>query len=77
MCQPHIVVHECTSHFAQWLFKEYLPEYDMHQFVAPENSVEKETLGASTSGFQSGSWLLSPTQFGWPCFRPRPACSFF
>ena len=67
-CRPHGVTHECTSFFSQFLFDTYLPEYKVHRFAVPENREQRSCLRA---GFQSDTWLLSPHQFGWPCFRPR------
>ena len=57
-----LAVHECTAKFGAWLFKRYLHEhFELHNFVFDD---------ADTHHEQSG--LLSPHQFGWPAYRPRP-----
>ena len=66
--KPAGVTHECTSFFSQFLFDEFLPEYQVHRIAVPKNQEQRSALKA---GFQSGTWLLSPHQMGWPCFRPR------
>lgn len=65
--RPQIVTHECTSFFSQFLFDEFLPEYRVHRLSAPDD-LQHSALRA---GFQSGTWLVSPHQMGWPCYRPR------
>ena len=66
--RPHVVTHECTSLFSQFLFGKFLTGYTVHQIQPPQVVQQHSALKA---GFQSNTWLLSPHQFGWPCFRPR------
>ena len=66
--QPDLVVHECTSHFAASLFDEFLPEMERHRIQPPQGKQQASSISA---GYMSGTWLLSPNQFGWPCYRPR------
>ena len=66
--QPEITTHECTSYFSQFLFDKYLPEFTVHRISVPGDEGQRSALRA---GFQSNTWLLSPHQVGWPCFRPR------
>lgn len=65
--RPQVVTHECTSFFSQFLFDEFLPQYKVHRLSAPDD-LQHSALRA---GFQSGTWLVSPHQMGWPCYRPR------
>ena len=68
--KPDLIVHECTSFFSQFLFDTFLSDYCVNRFATPENKQQRSALKA---GFQSGTWLLSPHQFGWPAYRPRLA----
>ena len=66
--QPQVVTHECTSYFGQYLFEKFLPGYKVHRISMPPDA---DKLGPLKAGFQSETWLLSPHQMGWPCYRPR------
>ena len=67
-CKPALIIHECTSFFAQWLFGQFLPEYTVNKVDPPEG---KEQLGVLSAGFASGTWLLSPHQFWLACLSSK------
>lgn len=67
--KPQVVTHECTSYFSQFLFDMFLEDlYTIHRIQAPADGHQHS---ATRAGFQSGTWLISPHQMGWPAFRPR------
>jgi site-specific DNA-cytosine methylase len=51
-----MILHENSGRFLDWIFPQWLPDYDWTNVLHPEKAT---TL------------LLSPHQFGWPGSRPR------
>lgn len=57
-CHKDVCLHENTALFNQEVFERYLGDiYDLHTFKKPNN--------------QDKPALVCPSQFGWPCMRPR------